>query len=91
MGKCQPPPTVASVLLDVLDCAFDRRSWHGANLTSALRGVTPALAARVPGRKTVWDQVLHAAYWKHRALTTLAGPARFPPRRQQLAADAGSC
>ena len=79
MGKRLPPPTAASVLLDALDCAFDKRSWHGANLTGALRGVTPAqAAARIPGRKCVWEQLLHAAYWKHRVLTKLARPARFP-------------
>ena len=79
MRKNQPPPTAAFVLLDILDCAFDKQSWHGANPTGALRGVTPVqAAARVPGRKTVWEQLLHAAYWKHRALTKLAVRARFP-------------
>jgi hypothetical protein len=57
---------VKSVLLNVLDCAFDRRSWHGANLISALRGVHAPLAVkRVAGRKCIWEQLLHAAYWKH--------------------------
>lgn len=82
MGKRQrtrATPAATAVLLGVLDCAFDKRSWHGPNLTGALRGVTPAqAAARVPGRKCVWEQLLHAAYWKHRVLTMLAGPARFP-------------
>jgi hypothetical protein len=71
--------TPVNVLLDVLDCAFDKQGWHGANLTSALRGVTPAQAiARPPGRKCIWDQLLHAAYWKHRVLAKLAGTERFP-------------
>ena len=72
-------PNALSVLLDVLDCAFDERSWHGANLTSALRGVSSARAARKVGsRKCVWEQLLHAAYWKHRVLRKLTGAGRFP-------------
>jgi hypothetical protein len=66
------------LLLDVLDCAFDRRSWHGPNLTSALRGVTAAQASRRFGRrKTIWEQLLHAAYWKHVVLNKLSGTTRF--------------
>ena len=71
-----------AVLLGVLDCAFDKKSWHGATLSGALRGVSAGQAAErvAPGRKCVWEQVLHAAYWKHRALRILAAGAagRFP-------------
>ena len=75
------PPNALFALLDVLDCAFDKQSWHGANLTGALRGVTSAKAAtKLGSRKCVWEQLLHAAYWKHRVLTKLTGPARFPRR-----------
>jgi hypothetical protein len=75
----QPAPR--GLLIDVLDCAFDKRSWHGPNLMGAIRGVDArAAAATVAGRKCVWEQVLHAAYWKHRVLTRIAGPARFPRR-----------
>jgi hypothetical protein len=58
------------VLVEMLDTAFDRRSWHGANLMGAIRGVDAKAAARrrVRGRKTIWEQLLHAAYWKHRVL-----------------------
>src|SRR5688500_3009834 len=73
---------VRCLLLDVLDCAFDKKSWHGPNITGAIRGVSAAAAARsVHGRKSVWQQVLHAAYWKHRVLNHLAGPSRFPRTR----------
>jgi hypothetical protein len=66
------------VLLDVLDCAFDKRSWHGANLMAAIRGVDAKSAARrVRGRKCVWEQVLHAAYWKHVALNKIDGTTPF--------------
>ena len=68
-----------SLLLEELDNAFDKRSWHGANLLSALRGVSPGEAARsVGGRKSIWQQLLHAAYWKHRALTYLGDTMAFP-------------
>ena len=78
------PTGVSELLLDVLDCAFDRKSWHGATLAAALRGVSARQAAArpAPGRKCVWEQVLHAAYWKHRALRILSKDAagRFPRR-----------
>src|SRR5688500_517091 len=71
--------SVKRLLLDALDQAFDKRSWHGPNLTGALRGLSAAqAAARLPGRKSVWEQALHAAYWKQRVLNKLAGPSRFP-------------
>jgi hypothetical protein len=67
-----------SILLNVLDCAFDRRSWHGANFISSLRGVRAKSAAkRFGSRKTIWQQVLHAAYWKHVVLNKLAGTTPF--------------
>jgi len=45
----------------------------------ALRGVGAADASRrVAGRKTVWEQVLHAAYWKQRVLNKVAAATRFP-------------
>ena len=84
MPSARSRPTASSILLDVLDCAFERRSWHGATLTGAGVAARKALCAS-PRRKSLWEQLLHAAYCKHRVLTRLAGPARFPPTRQQLA------
>lgn len=54
-------------LLRVVDQAFDRRSWHGANLRGSIRGVNAPQARWSPGqdRKCIWDHVLHAAYWKY--------------------------
>ena len=54
-------------LLDLLDEAFDKKSWHGPNLRSALRGVAAAEAAWRPagGRHNIWELTLHAAYWKY--------------------------
>jgi hypothetical protein len=71
--------SVRDVLLQGLDTAFDKKSWHGTTLLGAVRGVDARTAARrVHGRRSVWEQVLHAAYWKHRVLNKIAGPSRFP-------------
>jgi len=31
----------ASVLIEILDQAFDKRAWHGTNLRGSLRGLKP--------------------------------------------------
>lgn len=55
------------MLLDGLDEAFDKKSWHGPNLRGAIRGVTAEQAAWRPGgdRHNIWELTLHAAYWKY--------------------------
>ena len=69
-------------LLDQLDEAYDRRSWHGTNLRGALRGVGSEEAAwrPAPERHNVWEITLHAAYWKYAAWRRIAGEKRgaFP-------------
>src|SRR5262245_49464596 len=68
-----------SLLLEVIDHAFDKQSWHGPNLAGSFRGLDAKTAARnVHGRKSVWQQVLHAAYWKQRVLNKIVGTERFP-------------
>ncbi len=56
-----------NVLLDLLDEAFDKKSWHGPNLRGSIRGVTAQQAAWRPGpdRHNIWELTLHAAYWKY--------------------------
>ena len=56
-----------TALLAVLDRAYNRPSWHGANLRGALRGVPVSQASRrpQPSRHNVWELVVHAAYWKY--------------------------
>jgi hypothetical protein len=68
------------LLLANLDYAFDKTAWHGPNLSASVRGVSAADAARsVEGRKTIWEQVLHAAYWKQNVINKLTGIShRFP-------------
>jgi hypothetical protein len=73
--------TSKALLLQILDCGFDRVSWHGANLMSSLRGVHAKTAIRrVRGRKCIWEQLLHAAYWKQMILNKLIGATPFPRR-----------
>lgn len=70
------------LLVDNLDRAYRGRSWHGTSLRGTLRGLTPKLALWQPGegRNSVWQYLLHAAYWKYVVARKLTGGARgaFP-------------
>ena len=66
-------------LLDTLDWAFNVASWHGPNLAGSIKGLRAEDAAWAqPGRKSIWQQTLHAAYWKQRVLNKLIGTQPFP-------------
>jgi hypothetical protein len=66
------------VLLDLIDEAFDKKSWHGPNLRGAIHGVSPAEAAwrPAPGRHNIWELTLHAAYWKYVVRRRITGEKR---------------
>jgi DinB superfamily len=66
------------MLLDLLDEAYDKKSWHGPNLRGAIRGVTAKQAAWRPGRgrHNIWELTLHAAYWKYVVRRRLTGEKR---------------
>lgn len=70
------------ILLDLLDEAFDRRSWHGTNLRGSIRGLSIEQAAwrPAPARHNIWEIVVHAAYWKYAVRRRLTGDKRgsFP-------------
>jgi hypothetical protein len=70
------------LLLDLLDEAFDKKSWHGPNLRGSIRGVTAKQAAwrPGPGRHNIWELTLHAAYWKYVVRRRITGDKRgaFP-------------
>jgi hypothetical protein len=65
-------------LLLFFDEAFDKRSWHGPNLRSATRGLTPELAAWRPaeGRHNIQELIVHAAYWKYVVRRRITGEKR---------------
>jgi DinB family protein len=69
--------SLVELLLEIMDQAFDQKSWHGTTLRGALRGLTPdeALWRPAPGRHNVWELTLHAAYWKYAVRRRLAGAA----------------
>lgn len=55
------------LLLQLLDEGYGRQAWHGPNLRQSIRGVTARQAAWRPGRgrHNIWEEVVHAAYWKY--------------------------
>jgi uncharacterized damage-inducible protein DinB len=61
------------LLLQALDQAFDRKSWHGTNLRGTLRGLTLEGASQRPGpgRPSIHELVVHLAYWKYCVLRQL--------------------
>ncbi len=65
-------------LLGAIDEAFDRKAWHGPNLRGAIRGLDAAAACRrpAPGRHSIRELVVHAAYWKYAVRRLLAGEKR---------------
>ena len=67
-----------SPYLSLLDEAFERKAWHGPNLRGTLRGVTAVEAAwrPGPGRHSVWELAVHAAYWKYAVRRMLTGEKR---------------
>ena len=64
-----------SAILALFDEAFDRKAWHGPNLWQSLKGVTAKQAAWRPARNrhNIWEETLHAAYWKYAVRRRLEG------------------
>jgi len=71
-----------SLLLNLIDQAFDRKAWHGTNLKGSLRRLTAVEAAWRPaqGRHNAWEVAVHCAYWKYAVWRRLTGARRgsFP-------------
>lgn len=78
----QQAELIKPMILDMIDRAFDKRSWHGPNLRGAIRGVNRqhALQRVQPDRHNIWEHVLHAAYWKYTVRRRILGESRgsFP-------------
>jgi len=70
------------LLLHLLGEGYDSRAWHGTTLRGSLRGVTAAEAAKrpAPGRHSIWELTVHAAYWKYTVWRKITGAKRgsFP-------------
>ncbi len=66
------------LLLQLLDQAFDRPSWHGTNLRGSLRRLDPEQAAwrPRPGRHNAWEVLVHCAYWKYTVWRRATGAPR---------------
>ncbi len=88
-----------SVLLGLLDEAFDARAWHGTTLRGSLRRVDPVRAAwrARPTVHNIWEITLHTAYWKYAVRRRITGAKRgtFPlegsdwfERPEEMTADA---
>ena len=75
-GRAKNPRMAELVAL--LDEAFEQRAWPGPNLKGSIRGVGAAEAAWRPGRgrHSVWELVVHAAYWKYAVRRRLTGEKR---------------
>lgn len=72
------PKGELQMLLSAMDEAFERKAWHGPNLRGAIRGVSAAEAAWRPAenRHSIWELVVHAAYWKYAVRRRLLGDKR---------------
>jgi len=72
------------IVLALLEEAYSKKTWHGPNLRQSLRGVTAKQAAWRPARDrhNIWEEALHAAYWKYAARRRMQGGKRssFPLR-----------
>jgi DinB superfamily len=68
----------ADLLLALLDEAYEKKAWQGANLRGSLRGVTPTQAAwrPAPDAHNIWELAVHASYWKYAVWRMLTGEPR---------------
>ena len=82
MAKMVKKTTERTLLLRLIEQGFDKTAWHGPNLKSAIRRVSPELAAwrPRPGGHNIAEVVLHCAYWKYATRRRIRGDKRgsFP-------------
>jgi hypothetical protein len=66
------------LILELLDEGYEKKTWHGPNLKQAIKGVTAQLAGWRPGkvRHNIWEETLHAAYWKYAVRRRIEGGKR---------------
>ena len=65
----------SELVLALLDEGYEKKTWHGPNLKQAIQGVTAKQAAwrPGPGRHNIWEEALHAAYWKYMVRRRIEG------------------
>lgn len=77
----KPSPEI-TLLLQLIDEAYDRKAWHGPNLRGSIRGLKPSEAAWRPGKRrhSIWEITVHCAYWKYIVRRRITGEKRgsFP-------------
>jgi hypothetical protein len=66
------------LVLTLFDEAYKKKTWHGPNLRQAIRGVSAKQAAWRPGagRHNIWEETVHAAYWKYAVRRRIEGGKR---------------
>ncbi len=54
-------------LLFLIEQSYNKKAWHGTNLRGSVRGLSAREAAWHPGtgRHSIWEIVVHCAYWKY--------------------------
>lgn len=72
----------AALLVRTLDEAYRGPAWHGPSFLATLRdcSIEEARHRVAPGRNTIWELVLHAAYGKHILRVRLTNERRRFPR-----------
>lgn len=63
------------VIRNQLEQAFHRKSWHGTDLSGAIRGIDDVIAEwrPAPDRHNIRELIVHAAYWKYSVCRRLIG------------------
>ena len=62
-----PESPAIQLLIDLIQESYRKKAWHGTNLRGSIRGLTCQQAAWRPGpkRHSIWEIVIHCAYWKY--------------------------
>ena len=73
---------IVTFMLQMIDEAYNRKTWHGTNFRGSLMRVTPEMAAWRPGknRHNIWEEVIHVAYYKYVLWRRMSGQKKgiFP-------------
>ena len=64
-----------TILVQQLEEAYHKKSWHGTNLRGSIRGLSldQICWRQSPKRHNIWEVVVHCAYWKYIVRRRLTG------------------